>query len=101
VVRDNVPRDRFVVSRFFSAHGLRVLEDLRERARHIQADQESSAAVRIPPALRAPAAAIRRVQEWEAQDRADLRHQREDQRVRAGQRAAQGSHISRGKKKAR
>lgn len=102
MVQDNVPRDRFAGSQFFSGHDPRVREHPgdRERARPIQADQGSSAAVRIPPAPRVPVV-IRRVQEWEAQERVDLRHPREDQHVRAGQRAVQDSLLSRGKKKAR
>jgi hypothetical protein len=102
VVQDNVHRARFAGSQFFSVHGPRVREHPRdrERARHIQADQVSSAAVRIPPAPRVPVV-IRRAQEWEAQERVELRHQREDQHVRAGQRAVQDSLLFREKKKAR
>jgi hypothetical protein len=103
VVQDSVRKAWFAASQFFSGPdrapqvALAVLQD---RAHHIKAGPENSAAVRIRQARRVPAA-IRHVQGWEALVQADLRRQREDRHVRAAQHGAQASLISRGKKKVR
>lgn len=103
MVRDSVHRAWFAASQFFSVHGQAAQADreaLRDRARHIKPGPENSAAVHIQQAHHGPVA-IRHAREWGEQAQADLRRRREDQHVRAGQRAVQASLTSRGKKKAR
>jgi len=96
--KDSVRRAWFADSQFSSAPGLRVRADLRDRDRHTADGRANSAAVRIPPALRARDS--RRVQEW-AEARAGLHRRRAGQRVRADRHDVRDSRLSRAKKKAR
>jgi hypothetical protein len=86
----------FEASRFFSVHGLRAREERGQARGRLSLDQESSVAVRTPPAL--PAGVFRLGREWAVHPEPRRRVQA-DRRDELHRLAVRDSHTFRGKKK--